>query len=164
MTEVLRGWILGIVGAAVVTAVVLVVSPDTRAKKVVAVVCGFMMIIALLRPVEGFDYGGFKLNFARLQQQAQDFTEPLNAVNENLTSAIIEERYAAYISDKGATLGISDLAVTVEAELYVDGFWYPNRVFVTTEADKSLRDKLAYEIEAGLGIASEELIWGDTND
>ncbi len=164
MTATLSGWIYGIVGAAIISAITLMISPESKVKRVVSVVCGFMILIALIKPLRGFDYGSFRQSYARMADDAGDFSAPLDEVNENLTRRIIEEKYAAYILDKGAALGFESLEVTVSAMLTDDGWYYPDFVTIKTGGDDTQKRALAYEIEAGLGVSSEELIWGDKNE
>ena len=109
MTATLGGWIHGIVAAAMISAITLVISPENKVKRVVSVVCGFMILIALIRPLREFDYGSFRLNLTQLREDASDFAAPMEEVNENLTRRIIEEKYAAYIMDKGISLGFLTL-------------------------------------------------------
>ncbi|MDR3277582.1 MAG: hypothetical protein LBT12_02320 [Oscillospiraceae bacterium] len=162
MAETMRSWILGLAGAAVIASVAAAVSPEGRVKRVVSLACGFMMILALLGPAARFDYTGFRQSLAELSEAEQ--YAPLDEVNEKLTGLIIEEKYAAYILDKGASLGMDDLAVTVTASWSENGYFYPERATLWTTADKTLRDKLAYAIESGLGLPPEELIWRDNDE
>ena len=163
MTAAIGNWIYGIVAAAMISAVTLMLSPENKAKRVVSVVCGFMILIALIKPLRDFDYGSFKQNYAALRDDAENFSAPLEEVNENLTRRIIEEKYAAYILDKGTALGIPWLEVTVSVGKTDSELYYPDSVTIKTDGDAAQRNSLAYEIEAGLGIPSGELIWGDSN-
>ncbi|MDR2420589.1 MAG: hypothetical protein LBD49_00595 [Oscillospiraceae bacterium] len=161
MTEALRNWVYGIVGAAVVSAVTLTITPESKAKRVAAVVCGFVMLTALIKPIKSFDYGSFSRSLARLREDAGEFSAPALRANENLTRAIIEEGCAAYISDKGKLLGISGLEVSVTAKLAPDGQWYPESAALRAEAGEDKRAAIAYEIETGLGVPPEKLSWED---
>ena len=161
MTAVLGGWIYGIVAAAMISAITLMISPESKVKRVVAAVCGLMMLVALIKPVREFDYGSLRRNFVRLWDDAGGFSTQLDEVNENITRRIIEEKYAAYILDKGTALGFMKLEVTVSVEKTDDGLYYPDTVAINTDGDAALKRALAYEIEAGLGVPSGELIWGE---
>jgi hypothetical protein len=159
LTEALRNWIIGLMGAAMVTAVALTVTPEGRVKKIVSLICGLVTIIALVKPVVGFDYTGFAKNIASYQKSAQGFSSKVESSNEKLTRLIIEDKCETYILDKGKSLGITDLEVTVTAAWSKDGYWYPTGAHLSTNADKESRDKLCQSIEAELGIPPEELIW-----
>ena len=164
MNDALRSWILGIVGVAALAAVAMTIAPEGRVKRVLSLTCGVAMIIALLRPVIGFDYTGFSKSLASLRQSAADMSAELGETNEKLTGHIIEQRCAAYIVDKGILLGISDLSATVSAKWSGEGFWYPGGATLTTDANQEFRDKLSYIIGAELGIPPEELIWRTTHE
>jgi stage III sporulation protein AF len=161
MTEILRNWVFGVVGAAFITAITQVITPEGRAKCVVSVVCGFVMLLALTRPLKAFDYGGFRQSLARLSGEAAEFSAPLDEVNENITRGIIEERSAAYILDKGNAHGIDAMSVTVAAERGEDGYWYPGAVTIAAQADGAQKSALAYDIETGLGVPPGEIVWKD---
>lgn len=159
MTEALRSWIIGLAGAAMVTAIAMTVTPEGKVKKVVSLICGLLTIVALIKPIAGFDYTGFSKNLALYQKNAESFSSKVDSANEKLTRRIIEDRCATYILDKGKSLGISDLEVAVTASWSKDGYWYPSGASLKTAADKEKRDKLSQSIEAELGIPPKELIW-----
>ncbi len=159
MTEALRSWVVGIAGAAMVTAIAMTVTPEGRVKKVVSLVCGLMTVVALIKPVVGFDYGGFSEYLARYKSDAAAFSSDIGDTNENLTRRIIEERCEAYILDKGKSLGLEELKASVQLTWSVDGYWYPCSALLCTNADEDKRQKLSQSIEAELGIPSEELDW-----
>ncbi|MDR0862037.1 MAG: stage III sporulation protein AF [Oscillospiraceae bacterium] len=162
MTDALGSWIIGIAGAAVITAVAMTLTPEGKTKRAVSLVCGLMIVIALIKPLREFDYASFGDSFAAYQEQARRFEEPLSDVNEKLTGRIIEERCASYIVDKGAKLGITELAVRVTVAMGEDGLWYPAGATLTSSADFYAREELATAIRDELGILPEELIWGDS--
>lgn len=159
MTEALRSWIVGITGAAIVTAIAMTVTPDGRVKKVVTLICGLMTVIALIKPVIGFDYDGFSKYLTQYKNEAASFSSNIEQANENLSRRLIEDNCAAYILDKGQSLGLSDLSVTVRASWSEDGYWYPSGVSLITDAEETLRHALGRIIEAELGVSSEELSW-----
>ena len=164
MTEALRSWVIGLAGAAMVTAAAMTVTPEGKVKKVVVLVCGLMTVIALLKPLAGFDYTGFAKYLTQHENDAEAFSAEIKSENENLTRRIIEERCEAYILDKGKSLGITDLAVTVTAVWSEDGYWYPAGASLRTNAGTEARGKLGGSIEAELGIPQEELIWSMDNE
>ncbi|SHI08267.1 Stage III sporulation protein AF (Spore_III_AF) [Sporobacter termitidis DSM 10068] len=159
MTEALRSWIIGLAGAAMVTAVAMTVTPEGRVKKVVSLICGLVTIIALIKPIVGFNYADFAKSLASYQKDAEGFSGQMDSSNEKLTRLIIEDKCATYILDKGKSLDMDDLEVTVTASWSEDGYWYPSGARLTTNADKAKRDKLGQSITSELGIPPEELIW-----
>ena len=159
MSEALRNWVVGLAGAAMVTAVAMTVTPEGKVKKIVALICGLVTIVALVRPISGIDFRNFARNIASYQKIADSFSDQVAGADEKLTRLIIEDKTASYILDKGKSLGISDLEASVTAAWCDDGYWYPSGARLTTNADREVRDKLSQSIEAELGIPPEELIW-----
>jgi stage III sporulation protein AF len=159
MSEVLRSWVIGIAGAAMVTAAAMTVTPEGRVKKVVSLICGLVTIIALLRPIGGLDSRNLLKSIEAYKQEATAFSAEIQSADENLTRRIIAEKSAAYILDKGESLGIGDLDVSVTTAWSEDGYWYPDGAVLKTSADNAARDQLSRSIETELGIPPEELIW-----
>ena len=164
MTEALRSWIVGIAGAAMVTAIAMTVTPEGRVKRVVSLVCGLMTVLALVKPIVGFDYGSFSKYLAQYKNEAEAFSSDIGETNENLTRRIIEERCEAYILDKGKSRGLTDLDVAVQLSWSVDGFWYPSGASLTGSADETARQELGRDIEAELGIPAAELNWSKRDE
>ena len=159
MTQALGIWIRGLVGAAVLTSVSMMLTPEGKTRKVVSLVCGLVIMTVLIKPIVGFDYSGFSRSMAEYRFKAGDFSREFQETNEKLTGYIIEEECAAYILDKGISLGISDLKVSVSAKWSEDGYWYPESAALETVAGEDLREKLGRQIQESLGIPPEELIW-----
>ncbi|UOO37138.1 hypothetical protein IZU99_07660 [Oscillospiraceae bacterium CM] len=164
MTEAIRTWVIGLAGAALITAVAMTVTPEGKTKKIVSLICGLMTILALIRPLKGFDYVSFAKNLASYKQEASAFSADVSDADEKLTRRIIEEKCCAYILDKAESLGITDLDVTVTAAWDDDGYWYPARAELSTNAGLALRASLESRIESDLGIPREKLVWSNRNE
>ena len=108
----------------------------TKTQKIVLLVVVFALIA-------GGYYAGFYLPVQR-RIEAADTAE---------LAAIIERETAAYISDKGAALGVTCHA-EVETELR-SGVPYPCAVTLDVERDEAL----AACIAADLGISEEKQTW-----
>lgn len=158
MTETLRSWVFGIVGASFIAAITQAITPEVRAKRVVASVCGFVLLLAILNPIRSLDYGSLRQNLARYGDDAAAITQQLDAVNENLERSIIAERFAAYISDKSEARGVTPTSVAVEVERG-DGAWLPVAATIAADADDSQRAAVEFDIEAALGIAPQDITW-----
>ena len=65
MTELIRTWILGVAGAAVLTGLALCLTPKGRVHSVLRLVCGAVMVIALVAPVLRFDFSSYAMDLAR---------------------------------------------------------------------------------------------------
>lgn len=164
MSAVLRDWVLGLTGAALVSAAARMLAPEGRVKRVVALVCGLVTILALISPLRRLDAESFAAFAARYREEGRAAAAGAQISEEKLLRRIIEERTAAYILDKGRSLGIDDLRVTVTAEKLEDGTFVPKSARLTTKAGETARRKLGEIIEAELGISPEELDWSESHE
>lgn len=159
MSAVLRDWVLGITGAALITAAVRMLTPEGRVKRIVMLVCGLVTILALIQPLRRLDPESFAAFAARYQEEGQAAAAGVEISEEKLMRRIIEERTTAYILDKGRSLGIDDLHATVTAEQREDGTWIPKSARLETSAGEAARRKLQDALVAELGIPAEEMNW-----
>ena len=132
MIGALRTWLLSIIAAGLVLAILYALVPRGR-----------------LRPI----VRDFAVSYDDYAQEIQALTEEYRAADTAELAAIIEQRTAAYISDKGAALGVTCHA-EVETELR-SGVPYPCAVTLDVERDEAL----AACIAADLGIGEERQTW-----
>lgn len=165
MISMIKEWTLQIAGTAIISAAILAVTPDGRVKKVVSFVCGIATVIALLSIKSDFDYKIYSKKISEYKLAVSEYSKELEAVNKNLTRSIIEEKSAAYILDKGKTLGIEHIEAAVTAKWEPDGeYWYPVSAKIkVSAAEKEIKD-LSFYIEASLGISEQEQIWSTYNE
>jgi len=159
MSQMLREWVIGLMGAALVSAAATALAPEGRTRRIVQLVCGLAVIVALLAPVKELDLESLAAFSEKYGEEGRAAAARAADTEEMLLRRIIEQRTEAYILDKGHALGIEDLAVQVTAEKTEEGAWIPKRARLNTRADAFLRQKLQAAIEAELGIAAEELNW-----
>jgi cytochrome c oxidase assembly factor CtaG len=77
MMDMVKSWILQITGAAMLTAAALSLAPAGRVKKVVALVCGLVVIAALISPIRTFDTKSFSKYMAELRSRPENVTSAL---------------------------------------------------------------------------------------
>lgn len=165
MISGLRDWVLQLTGAALLSAAVLAITPEGKVRRVVSLACGFAVIAALLSLGVDFDYTRFSSSLAWHRETAAQYAEDFSEENEKLTRLIIEERCAAYILDKGASLGISGLNAQVSAAWSESGYWYPYKASLSAQmVSDTQRDSLTFYIESELGISAEMQEWGTENE
>ncbi len=167
--DVIRQWVLGLAGAALVGAAASVITPEGRVKKVVTLVCGIVTILALISPLGDLDYPELSRSMARYRENARAQTASAGETGEMLARLIIEDECAAYILDKGAGIGIAPLELSVLAKWSTDGYWYPYGAEIRAPGvSESARRELTRYIEAGLGIPEQMQNWytesGDEGD
>lgn len=156
MTETIRSWLFGILGAAVLCAVCDALTPKGRVKTVLKFVSGVVMATALISPIADFDFTAYSGFVEEYRQDVSLMTGALEEENLRLSRLIIEDECAAYILDKAQVVGldIKSAAVTVK---WGDGSWYPAEVHITGEETKG--GPLADLIESELGVPREMQYW-----
>ena len=131
MIGALRTWLLSIIAAGLVLSILYALLPKGRLRPIVRTAGGVVLMLVILRPL----------------------TEQYRGADTAELAAIIERETAAYISDKGAALGVNCHAV-VETELR-SGVPYPCAVTLDVERNETL----AACIAADLGIGKEAQVW-----
>ena len=153
MIGALRTWLLSIIAAGLVLAILYALVPKGRLRPIVRTTGGVALMLVILRPVLGFDFTDLAASYGDYAQEIQALTETYRAADAAELAAIIEQRTAAYISDKGAALGVTCHA-QVETELR-SGVPYPCAVTLDVERNETL----AACIAADLGIGKEAQVW-----
>ena len=153
MIGALRTWLLSIIAAGLVLAILYALVPKGRLRPIVRTTGGVALMLVILQPVLGFDFRDFAVSYQDYAQEIQALTEEYREADAAELAAIIEQRTAAYISDKGAALGVNCHAV-VETELR-SGVPYPCAVTLDVERNETL----AACIAADLGIGKEAQVW-----
>ncbi|MBQ8831749.1 MAG: hypothetical protein IJ017_09130 [Oscillospiraceae bacterium] len=153
--ELLRNWILCVTGAAVLSAVCIGVVPSGRVKKTVQLVCGVVTLLCLAYPVTDGrldELGSFEFDFA----DADIFEQEAYETEQVVTRKVIEDRYEAYILDKGEKTGVEIASADVSVRWSDEGYWYP----VKAEIDASFESaELSQVIAEELGIPTESIYW-----
>ena len=153
--ELIRNWILCVTGAAVISAVCISIVPDGRVKKTVQLVCGVVTLLCLAYPVTDGrldELGSFEFDFGN----AEVFREKADEAETIVTRKVIEDRFEAYILDKGENLGVEITAVKVSVRWSDEGYWYP----VKAEIEAPYKSQeLTDDISRELGISAENIYW-----
>lgn len=152
--ELIRQWIMGITGAAMILALADCLSPSGSAKKIGRLAGGLLMMLAVVQPLIGLDYDAMAQALSEYHVISAGYGTELNQENERLIKAIIESETAAYISDKAEELGM-ECTVTVSYHYGQDGTAWPEAVTVQGDFSEQQRQALAGAIEAELAIPKE---------
>ena len=161
--DALRQWIMGLVGAALVSAAASAVTPEGAVRKVTLFACGLVTVLALAAPLAGVGAGLFAESRADIGARADDITAGADDTYNSLTRSIIEEKCEAYILDKGSLLGIGHISAEVSVRWSTDGCWYPVGAEIVSDADSGQMSDLSWYIEAELGIAAEDQHWSTSD-
>lgn len=155
MLDSLRSWVLGIVGAGAICGVCKALTPEGGGKRVMGVVCGFVMMLAVMSILKLGGTEDIGRYIARYNDEAGRIAEEAKTQGAAQTRFIIEARCEAYILDKAAALGAGISDVRVTARWSEDGYWYPAECVL--RGDESA--ELSMAIESELGIARAEQVW-----
>ena len=153
MIEGLRIWLLGVIAAAFVTAILGGLLPKTAAGTIGKVAGGLIVLLALLRPVGGVEAGRLSGLYDGYASEIDKQIEAYRHSNQTEMAEIIEQETAAYISKKAEAYGVR-CQVQVETSLQ-DGVPVPCAVRLYTQKNS----ELSQWIERELGIASAEQTW-----
>ena len=160
MTDILRSWILGLAGTALICAAATLLTPGGQVKKVVQLLCGVAMTVALLSPLAELDLSDYGLNLSKYRAGAAELTSQAAALRQSLDRSIIEEKLEAYILDKAQSLGADVTAAEVTMQWSTEGFWYP----VRAQLQGTFHGQLSRLLEAELGIPESAQTWRNDED
>lgn len=153
MMEGVRSWLTLLITASVLCAVADSLMPPGSVKQAGRLVCGLVLLCAVLSPVSGLDLeaGRRWLEDYRSGLEFQE-NELKEQVDEGMKT-IIEREYAAYVMDKAAELGLTCRAkVRCRTQ---DGLHLPEEAEITGVFTGEERATLARIIQQDLGIPME---------
>lgn len=154
MIGAVREWLTSIVVVTLLLSVAQTLMPQGTIRKIASFTGGLILLAALVRPVLDADLGRLELDLGEYEASISRRRAELDAAEKEAMAELIEERTAAYISDKANTLGLS-VEVRVEAETGEDGV--PAPFSVRLKGPRS--EELAAYIEGELGIPRERQVW-----
>ncbi len=159
MSSLLSGWLIRLTGAALIASAAVTLAPDGPAKKALRLVCGVMMMIALMSGAADFDYSAYAARFSEYRQQAQTLIDGTENSGTQLVRSVIEAELESYILDKAEACGVSDAEVAVSARWSSDGYWYPDTVTIAGQFDEQTRREISRYITAELGVQEIDQRW-----
>ena len=146
-------WLLSLLAAAILCALAEELMPEGPVKRVGRMVCGLVLLCALLDPVAGLDLAGagrwLEDYFSAVELREEELREQ---VDGNM-KVIIEKKCAAYIADKAAELGGRCTVRVVCRE--GEGTWLPEEVWVSGALSPEQREALSEAIGQELGVPPE---------
>lgn len=160
MTEAIQGWLFTMTGVAFVTTIASFFASSGSMKRVLKLIGGVAMAIALLSPLLKFDFAAYAASLQLYDSSAAWDSAAVEETEKRLSRTIIESECSAYILDKAAQLGVplSSAQVSVQWST-TDGVWYPYAVTLTQPVGVEKSAALENMIEADLGIPSERQEW-----
>lgn len=144
MDDLLRGWLPRVMAAVLLLAVIYQLSPPGRLRTAVRFTGALVLLAALLSPLMGLERAAAP-SWTDCRSDVKERIRQMQAEYADATRTLIEERTAAYISDKGRALGVSCHPV-VTAQLR-DGVAYPFSAAMDCPYHPALSACLAEELD-----------------
>ena len=154
--SVLREWLFGITGAAMLVALAESLMPHGTIQKAGKLTGGLILMIAVIQPVHCVDYTVLSESFSRYRQDLGTYDVQPQTSNFQIMKSIIEAKSAAYIQDKAEGLGaVCEVTVCCSAE-DIQSYPYPVETTVFGELSDDQIAQLKQLIEAELAIPPEK--------
>ena len=154
MMEILREWLVRIVGAAFLMTAASILTPKGAVKRIELLCCAVILLLSVLQPFYGRKLPQLpelsRLE-ERIRQQADEFREDGREEWESL----IAEELVSYIETKAAELQF-DCAVSVRMDTDENGIPFLEEVEITAEEENGA---LQRHLQQELGIAEERIRW-----
>lgn len=160
MTGALRNYLLSIVAAALLSGILLSLTPTGSVRRTLRFICGLVLVLAALGPAADLDVEHLSGSLTEIRMQAGKQAETAEDGSMELLAALIKERTEAYIWDKAASLGMTLGQVEVETGAE-GGYPAPCAVAITAGCTALQRRRLTELIERELAIPSSEQEWSE---
>ena len=157
MNSFVRGYLLAVIAAAFLSAVISAVFPKGGAKQRVQFVCGLLVILVVAGPFAKMDAAVLPQAIARSVMEAEQTRNRVRLSNRELTATVIKQNTEAYILDKAA-----QMKLTLRAEVTMAGdetYPYPAEVTITSNATAAEQRELTEWISRELGIPTAMQKW-----
>ncbi len=159
MIDFASEWVRAIAGAALICAAATALTPKGKVKNVLKLVCGIILIIAMINPLVNQDLPTMSMDISDYRKQADEIIGSAEEKQNNLNRTIIEDELEAYILDKAQSLNISLKSVEVSAKWGDEGYWYPYEVKLNADISQMEQNLISNSIEAELGVKKEKQYW-----
>lgn len=158
MMGAVRGWLLAVIAVSLLCAVAEALMPSGAVKRVGRLVCGLVLVGAILSPAARLDVDGGRRWLERYLFSVQAREAELEHEVNGQMKIIIEQEYAAYIVDKAAELGWTCTA-RVTCERSEEGLYLPVRTEVTGLQTAGVPAQLVQSIAEDLGVPKEAQVY-----
>lgn len=155
MMAAAREWLTAVAAVSLLLSMVQMLLPKGTLREVAGLIGGLILLTVLMRPVLAGKGKDLRLDLPEVRQSVEQRQAELEAEGRETLTGLIEEKTAAYISDKAETLGLT-LRIRVTAE---DREGVP--VPVQVELTGARSEELAHWLETELGLSAERQVWNE---
>ena len=142
---------MAVIAVSLLCAVADALMPAGAVRRVGKLVCGLVLLGAVLSPVAGLDVESGRQWLDGYLTSVRNREAELTETVESQMKGIIEQEYAAYIVDKAAQLGLT-CTVRVTCRTEEDGLCLPCRVEVSGLSGREEQEQLSQVIRQDLGV------------
>lgn len=143
--EWFRTWLIGVMTAALVLSILYALLPKGSIRTIAQFTGGLILVLVILRPPLSLDVSNWQGEYHTYTSQINEQIAAYEKAHQEELRAIIEQETAAYISDKGSSLGIvCHPVVTAEEQ---DGIPYPAEVTLDIEWNEALSRYITEELD-----------------
>lgn len=157
MSQGVQAYLLSVVSAAMLAAIVQTLLPKGAVRRVSTMACGIVLILVTLAPLRGMDGSAVARAIARFQIEQDEAASGVEVRSRELIAALIKEKSEAYILDMAGELG-AELSVEVTVES-AGAYPYPVFVRLTGHAEAESRRVMTERIEENLAIPASAQEW-----
>ena len=154
MIALIRNWLIAVTCAALIAAVAQAAMPEGAIKQVGKLLCGMVILLAVVRPAMGVQISDAVGSLRQMQNQTRQQRTQLEESSGAMLKSLIERESSAYISDKAAEIEIH-CQVQVSCHPGQGGTWVPWTVQITGDLNQIQRSALARIIQQELDIPSD---------
>ena len=155
----MRSWLLGIVLTSLAGGLARQLAPPGKEQAMVRLVSGLLLALAILRPLTGQEWEELDWSAELPGLNAAEQAGTYRKQQQDVLSAIIEEKTEAYIWDKANRLGLS-CTVSVTAAAGESGIPLPDSAVIRGPYSEAL----ARCIDEEVGIPAGKLIWQEDEE
>ena len=150
MMEGVRSWLTLLITVSVLCAVADSLMPAGAVKQAGRLVCGLVLLCAVLAPVPGLDLEAGQRWLEHYHSEVELRKKVLEEQVDEGMKTIIEREYAAYVMDKAAELGV-DCQAQIQCRMQ-DELLLPEEAVVRGVFTQEEQAALAHVLEQDLGI------------
>lgn len=154
MIEAVREWITAVIAVTMLIFVVQTLIPEGTTRQLASFIGGLILMLTLLQPLRRLQVDNWEIDLSAYEDEIAQRREELEQAQKEELSTLIEERTAAYISDKAESM---DLSVNVRVETKADAQGIPVPHAVTIHGTYS--EELTQWMERELGLPAERQVW-----
>ena len=156
MIDFVRSWLIGVTVVAILVALAEALMPEGGVKPVGKLVCGLVLLVAVLSPILSWRDQGTAVGISWTQQM-EEHTQQLEKQQQIQLKTIIEEQCVAYILDKAKEMGLT-ITANVTCVLGEGDIFLPVQAELAGELTAHDAVRLTALVEEDLGISSTSIV------